>query len=106
MHGELEFRRTPILAVLAVALTALVPAWCAHPCGQCHPKEVAGYAATQMAHSLGAPTPEPSGNFKHPTSMTHFTIESSDSRMIQRLERKGVSGEHQPLYAEIGRAHV
>ena len=94
-----------IYFILVVALAAL-PAWSAHPCAQCHPKEVAGYAATQMAHSLGPTTPKPPGNFTHPASKTRFTIESSDSGMIQRLERNGASGEHQALYAVGSGAHA
>jgi len=93
-----SFGRSRIFPVLAAAVTAL-PAWCAHPCAQCHPKEVAGYAATQMGRSLGPTTPEPPGNFVHAASKTRFTIESSDSRMIQRLERNGVSGQHEAAYA-------
>jgi Cytochrome c554 and c-prime/Tetratricopeptide repeat len=94
-----------IAVFLAVAVTAL-PAWCEHPCAPCHPKEVAGYAATQMAHSLGPATLQPSGKFTHAASKTQFTIESIDARMIQRLERNGVSGEHQPLYAVGSGAHA
>jgi len=94
-----------IFAVLAAAVTAL-PAWCGHPCAPCHPKEVAGYAATQMAHSLGPTTLQPPGKFTHAASKTHFTIESSDARMIQRLERNGVSGEHQAIYAVGSGSHA
>jgi hypothetical protein len=105
MHGESSFRRACILAILAAAVTAL-PAWCEHSCAPCHPKEVAGYAATQMAHSLGPTTLQPPGTFTHAASKTRFTIESTGARMIQRLERNGVSGEHQPLYAVGSGAHA
>src|SRR5574340_341759 len=64
-----------------------------HPCAQCHPKEVAGYARTQMAHSLGLATRVPAGRFTHTASGTHFFIESRASGMSQELERGGVKGD-------------
>jgi tetratricopeptide (TPR) repeat protein len=106
MHGAFGFRQGHIFALLAVGVTAALPAWCAHPCAPCHPKEVAGYAGTQMAHSLGPTKLQPSGKFTHAASKTCFTIESSGAGMIQRLERNGVSGEHQPLYAVGSGAHA
>jgi len=98
MHRGFEFRKACVAAAVAMALTAVLPAWCDHPCAQCHPREVAGYAATQMAHSLGPPR-EPSGKFTHSVSNTHFSIKSSDSRMVQQLERNGVAAEYTVAYA-------
>lgn len=72
-------------------------------CARCHPAETAGYAQTQMAHSLSAVAPEPSGAFTHAVSNTHFSVEVTDSkqgsRMVQRLERDGFSGSYVPAYA-------
>ncbi len=107
MHRPSSFRRAPILIRLAVAVTPALTAWgVVHPCAQCHPQEVAGYAATQMAHSLGPTTSEPSGKFTHAASNTRFTIESSGSQMVQRLERNGVSGEHRPVYSVGSGSHA
>ena len=82
-------------------LAVMAPAWCDHPCAKCHAKEVAGYTATQMAHSLGRPTPQPSGKFFHSLSKTQFTIDSNNSSMIQRMEREGVNSGYQVAY-QIG----
>src|SRR5690348_8314801 len=80
-----------------LAATAL-PAWRAHPCAGCHAKEVLEYAATAMAHSLSSPKPQPSGSFVHSVSDTRFTIRSEGDRMIQHLERRGASADHQVAY--------
>jgi hypothetical protein len=88
-------------AALTMVVTGVLPGWCAHPCVQCHPKEVTGYSVTQMAHSAGPPTRVASGRFTHALSDTRFSIESSDSGMVQRLERNGASGEYKIAY-EIG----
>ncbi len=82
MHHGAELRKASIPAALAIILAAVMPGWCDHPCAQCHAKEVAGYAATQMAHSLGRPTPQPSGKYFHSLSKTQFIIESDNSRMV------------------------
>jgi hypothetical protein len=72
-------------------------------CAQCHPAETAGYAQTQMAHSLSGITREPPGSFTHAVSNTHFSVEVTASkeglRMVQRLERDGFSGSYVPAYA-------
>jgi hypothetical protein len=105
MYGKFSFRLAGVFAGFTLAVTATT-ARCEYPCAPCHPKEVAGYAATQMAHSLGRTISAPAGKFTHAASKTLFTIESSNGRMIQRLERNGVSGEHQPLYAVGSGAHA
>lgn len=71
----------------------------ANRCKLCHPQEVKEYEATQMAHSLGRPQPGLSGEFFHAASDTHFEVESSESGMIQRIKRHGVSGEYHIAYA-------
>ncbi len=94
-----------IPVALAVALAAL-PAWCVHPCAQCHPKEVTGFAATQMGRSFGLPPRQPSGKFTHSLSKTQFSIETTDSRMVQRLERGGLAGEYEVAYTLGSGAHA
>jgi hypothetical protein len=95
-----------ILAALVIGATAASPAWAIHPCAQCHPKEVAGFAATQMGRSLGRPTREPPGTFVHQASNSRFSIESTDSRMVQRVERDGVKGEYEIAYQVGSGAHA
>ncbi|HME00054.1 MAG TPA: hypothetical protein VKM93_22330 [Terriglobia bacterium] len=89
---------SPVLAALVVMATVASPAWSIHPCAECHPKEVAGFAATQMGRSLGRPTQQPPGSFVHQASNSRFSIESTDSRMVQRVERGGVKGEYEIAY--------
>ncbi|HEV2349928.1 MAG TPA: multiheme c-type cytochrome [Terriglobia bacterium] len=101
MESRFKSRNASLAAALAAMVMAAWPAWSAHPCAECHPKEVAGYAATQMAHSLGHPGSEPSGKYFHAPSKTQFTIQVSHGRMIQRMERGGVTSEY-PVAYEIG----
>ena len=104
MQGRLSCGTVLLYTIFAI----LASAWrapCSDPCAQCHPKEVAGYAATQMAHSLGRPARAPSGKFIHSGSNTRFSIESSNSRMVQRLERNGIAADDLP-YAIGSGAHA
>ncbi|HLW80311.1 MAG TPA: tetratricopeptide repeat protein [Terriglobia bacterium] len=87
---------TGVVAVLALALPVRAGD---RPCATCHPRETAGYASTQMAHSLGAVTRQPDGGFVHAASQTHFSVVEKDSAMVQRLEREGVAGDYVPAYA-------
>ena len=80
--------------------------WAEHPCAKCHPKEVAGYAVTQMAHALGPPKAEPPGKFSHALSGSRFSIESTRARMVQRIERQGATGEYTVAYALGSGAHA
>jgi Cytochrome c554 and c-prime len=87
---------------LSVFAIALAPALFASPgekCVRCHPQEVAGYAATQMAHSLSSPWSVPSGSFVHAASGTHFTTEVKGSQILQKIERNGFSAQYVPQYA-------
>lgn len=94
---------TTAFAALFLGLVAVQPARGDLPCARCHPAETAGYAGTQMAHSLTAVTREPPGGFTHPASKTHFSVEitgsSADWTMVQRLDRGGLSGDYVPAYA-------
>jgi tetratricopeptide (TPR) repeat protein len=91
------FRKSGLIALIILA--AALPARCVLPCAQCHPKEVAGYAATPMAHSLGPAVPEPPGSFTHATSASKFSVVSVGSRMMQRVERIDSTEEYQAAYA-------
>ncbi len=82
------------------------PARPANHCENCHPQEVKGYEASQMAHSLSRPKPGFSGKFFHAVSNTHFEVASSKSGMIQRIERDGVSGEYPIAYVLGSGAHA
>lgn len=67
-------------------------------CVQCHPKEVAGYQRTAMAHSLGEPAAQPDGSFAHAFSKTRFSIQSTSEGMVQRFQRGGESGEQKVAF--------
>ncbi|MGO8789200.1 MAG: multiheme c-type cytochrome [Terriglobia bacterium] len=86
-------------AFVVLVIAAALPARCAHPCAQCHPREVAGYAATAMAHSLGLPKPEPPGRFVQAKSGSKFSVTSTQIRMVQRVERGESTEEYQATYA-------
>lgn len=88
-----------VLAVLITMATTTMPAWCVHPCARCHPHEVAGFAATQMGRSLGQPGEEPSGQFVHAVSNSRFSIEWSGSRIVQRVDRDGLTAGYPIAYA-------
>ena len=89
----------PLLAALAmITFTASLPG-AESRCASCHPKETAGYATTQMAHSLGAVSTEPAGEFVHAASKTRFSVEADSGGMVQRLKREGFSGAYHPAYA-------
>ncbi|HLW79472.1 MAG TPA: multiheme c-type cytochrome, partial [Terriglobia bacterium] len=106
MTGRSKALVAGIEAVMAAGVCMAQPAQAAHPCAACHPAEVAGYAATQMAHSLGRPASEPAGKFTHAPSKTQFWIVSRDSKMVQGLERNGVKGEYDVAYAVGSGAHA
>lgn len=75
-------------------------------CVQCHPTEAAGYASTQMAHSCGPISTEPAGGFVHSASKTRFSVETQAGRMLQQLQRGGLSGVYYPTYAIGSGAHA
>jgi Cytochrome c554 and c-prime len=76
------------------------------PCAQCHPKEVAGFAATPMGRSLSAPPRVPAGEYIHLASGSQFTVEWNGSRMIQRIERGGVRAQYEIPYAVGSGTHA
>jgi hypothetical protein len=95
----------PLALALLMGMTAR-PAWTVHPCASCHPKEVAGYLATPMAHSISHTAWEPSATFIHPLSGTRFSVEFRGLRMIQRMERHGIQAEYEPIYALGSGSHA
>ena len=75
-------------------------------CAGCHPKAVQGYRQSAMAHSLSEAAPQPDGSFEHALSKTRFSIRSDASRMVQRFERDGESGEQRVAYTIGSGAHA
>ncbi len=75
-------------------------------CARCHPQEVAGYDATQMAHALGPPGPAPAGSFAHRLSRTRFSVQLKGSKLVMKIERDGYSAEYVPAYAIGSGAHA
>ena len=99
-----KFNLEAAVFLIALAVPAIAEAAGAElPCTRCHPVETAGYAATPMARSLSGATPEPEGEFTHALSKTHFSVvvngPDASSKMSQRLDRGGFSGEYTPAYA-------
>jgi tetratricopeptide (TPR) repeat protein len=83
-----------------LAIIVLRPAgWGAdNRCSSCHPKEVAGYAQSAMARSLGAPANQPSGSFEHAASKTQFTVATDSTGMVQSLKRHDDSETHRVAF--------
>jgi hypothetical protein len=85
-------------------LLAAVPAGAAHRCLPCHAPQVAGYAGTDMANSVGIPRSQPGGSFRHALSGTGFRILSDAGGMRHRVARGGLDAEYQAAYF-IGSGH-
>ncbi len=85
-------------ATAAAILFALAARAAEQRCAKCHPKEVAGYQQSAMAHSLSKPFPQPDGTFEHVYSKTKFTIRSTRSGMVQKFERGNEVGEQKVAY--------
>jgi len=90
-------RKSGLLALIAIS--AASPGQGELPCARCHPKETAGYAATPMAHSLGAVRQEPPGSFAHAESGSRFSAAWIGGRLVQRVERNGSTQEYAATYA-------
>jgi len=94
---------------MRAALTIACIACCGHaatpnPCMTCHPAQVQGYAATDMANALSRAAIQPAGEFSHTLSGTKFSIRQSTGGMHQRITRGGVSGEYRIAYV-VGSGH-
>jgi Cytochrome c554 and c-prime len=75
------------LRLVLVAFAVLTPSLSGQVCASCHPKEVAGFSQSAMAHSLtGAFTP-PDGAFEHAASHTRFASETTSTGIWQSLTR-------------------
>ncbi|MBV8068841.1 MAG: hypothetical protein JO270_02975 [Acidobacteriaceae bacterium] len=100
------FKKGRLLAAAILSVVFVLRAVSGHPCAGCHSKEVQGFLATPMAHSMGPPGREPSGTVYHSISGTRFTIRSSAEGMIQRMERGGLASQYSIAYSVGSGAHA
>lgn len=63
-------------------------------CVSCHAKQVAGFARTGMANSLGRPAAQKGGAFRHQISDSRIEIESSAESMTHRLQSRGLTASY------------
>ena len=105
MRPRPGFKKCRLLAVSSL-IVGTFPAFSGQPCAPCHPKEVRGFFATPMAHSMGPPGRGPSGTFNHRLSGTRFTIRSSNDHMTQRMERDTLSSQYSIAYSVGSGAHA
>jgi tetratricopeptide (TPR) repeat protein len=98
--------RSPV--AFTAFLVLYMPLFAAHPCAVCHPKQVAGYARTGMARSLGLPEQrqQPSGSFGHKFSGTTFEMHSSASGLTQTAERRGIRAKYPVVYVVGSGSHA
>lgn len=95
------------MALAAVgAAGAVNPHSDAHRCAQCHAREVAGFLATPMAHSMGPPDRGASGTFYHSVSGTRFSIRSGNGKMTQAIARGGIASDYPVAYSIGSGAHA
>lgn len=99
-------KKVPLLTAASLVFVCAFPAFSAQPCAPCHPKEVQGFLATPMGHSMGPPGRGPSGTFYHSISGTRFTIRSFTGHMTQRMERDGLASEYSIAYSIGSGAHA
>jgi hypothetical protein len=115
--GRLVRRLVPAAYRLILALVLLpAAAWAAEvpalSCAKCHPAETAGFLATPMGRSSGPAADAPSGKYDHAISKTQFTIDVSGrpgqpgAKMVQTIERNGVSGEYDVAFAVGSGTHA
>jgi len=106
MRPQPGFKKGRLLAATSLGIVCASPAFSGHPCARCHSKEVQGFLATPMAHSMGPAGRGPSGTFNHSVSGTRFTIRSSTDHMTQRIERDGVASQYSIAYSIGSGAHA
>src|SRR5438270_6582799 len=106
MRSRPGFKKVRLLAATGLVIVCAFPAFSGQPCAGCHPKEVQGFLATPMAHSMGPPGRGPSGTFYHSVSGTRFTIRSSTNHMTQRMERDGLASQYSIAYSVGSGAHA
>ena len=82
--------RVPLLGCVGALVLFCVSGYAADaPCAACHPTQVEGYLETGMGRSLSRLYNQPDGAFSHEFSETRFTVASSGTGMLQRVERDG-----------------
>lgn len=69
-----------------------------NPCRTCHPREVAGYEQTAMAHSFSHLVHPKSGTVTHPVSNTTFVIGPQRDPDRVTISRDGASASHTLAY--------
>ena len=106
MRPRRGFKKGRLLTATSLVIVCAVPAFSGQPCAGCHPREVQGFLATPMAHSMGPPGRGPSGTFYHSASGTRFTIRSSTDHMTQRMERDGLASQYSIAYSVGSGAHA
>ena len=106
MRPRSRFERSYLVTAASLIIVSASPAFSDQRCVRCHQKEVKGFLATPMAHSMGPPGHGPSGSFHHSISGTHFTIRSSAAQMTQRMERDGLTSEYSVAYSIGSGAHA
>ncbi len=79
----------------------LAPAIASDACRTCHAQAVDGYLQTGMGNSISRPLHGLSGSFGHEHSGSSFEIDSSDSGMVQSVDRGGLSAQY-PIDYVIG----
>ncbi len=95
-----------LFAAACLVTVCACPAFSDHLCAGCHPREVTGFLATPMAHSMGPAGRGPSGTLYHSLSGTRFTIHSSTDHMTQRMERDGLASQYSIAYSVGSGAHA
>jgi hypothetical protein len=75
------------LRLVLVVFAVLTPSLPGDVCASCHPKEVAGFSRSTMAHSLTNAFTSPDGAFEHMASHTHFASKTDSTGIWQSLTR-------------------
>ena len=90
----------PVGITVFVAL-AFAHAATGHPCQACHPREVAGYQQTAMAHSLSHVVQPKTGTFQHVLSGSLFAVKPHGDSVSVTMTRDGLTVTY-PLAYSIG----
>jgi hypothetical protein len=106
MRPRPGFKKGRLLGATGLVIACAFPALSGQPCAGCHQREVQGFLATPMGHSIGPPGRGPSGTFYHSLSGTRFSIRSSTDHMTQRMERDGLASQYSVAYSLGSGAHA
>ncbi len=96
----------PMRIGIAALLIFYSSALAAQPCAACHPKEVAGFEHSAMAHSLSRGATQPDGTVSHEFSGTKFDIHSDASGMWQESQSGGESSRQRVAYTIGSGSHA